>query len=45
MASKTSVKKYLAFAFFAAAILSSMIREWDAPTACSLPAIIRTTAR
>jgi hypothetical protein len=39
------MKKRLAFAFFAAAILSSMIREWDAPTACSLPAITRTAAR
>jgi hypothetical protein len=39
------MKKRLAFAFFAAAILSSMIREWDAPTACSLPAITRKAAR
>jgi hypothetical protein len=39
------MKKRLAFAFFAAAILSSMIREWDAPTACSLLAITRTTAQ
>lgn len=38
------MKKYLAFAFFAVAILSSMIREWGAPNACPLPAIRRATA-
>jgi hypothetical protein len=32
------MKKYLAFAFFAAAILLSMIREWGAPATCSLSA-------
>jgi hypothetical protein len=32
------MKKYLAFAFFAAVILLSMIREWGAPATCSLSA-------
>lgn len=42
------MKKYLAFAFFAVAILLSMIREWGAPATCSLsgftfaPALART---
>ena len=27
-------KNYLAFAFFAAAILFSMVREWAVPSAC-----------
>ena len=38
------MKKYLAFAFFAVAILSSMIREWGTPNTCPLPAIRRATA-
>jgi len=38
------MKKYLAFAFFAVAILSSMIREWGAPNTCPLPPIRRATA-
>lgn len=33
------MKKYLAFAFFAVAILSSMLREWGAQNACPLPPI------
>jgi hypothetical protein len=45
MASEISMKKHLTFAFFAAAILFSMIREWNAPAACPLPAITRTTVR
>jgi hypothetical protein len=32
----------LAFAFFAAAILFSMIREWSAPVACARTGIDRT---
>jgi hypothetical protein len=32
----------LAFAFFAAAILFSMVREWSAPSACARILIDRT---
>jgi hypothetical protein len=32
----------LAFAFFAAAILFSIVREWSAPMACTRIAIDRT---
>jgi len=39
--SQPAMKKYMVFALFAAAILLSMIREWSAPTTCSLPGVTR----
>ena len=33
--------RYLVFAFFAAAMLFSIMREWSAPTGCLRPEIVR----
>jgi hypothetical protein len=36
-----NIKKRIAFLFFAAAILFSVVREWNAPVACLRPALDR----
>jgi hypothetical protein len=39
------VNRRIVFAFFAAAILFSMVREWKAPVACARSLFVRTTAK
>ena len=38
-------KDRLVFAFFAAAILFSMVREWSAPVSCARALLIRRGSR
>lgn len=35
------ITPHLAFVFFAAALLLSIVREWSTPVACPLPGITR----
>lgn len=35
------ITRHLAFVFFAAALLLSIVGEWSAPVACPLPGITR----